>query len=65
MITAVATSAASPAPRSNRLPAAPAARRELSASEIRFITADRVRRSAALEATTRPINVGPIEFVLS
>jgi hypothetical protein len=65
MITAVATAAASPSPRSNRLPAAPAARRELSASEILFAAADRLRRSQALEASSGAINVGPIEFKLS
>jgi hypothetical protein len=64
MITTVATAAA-PAPKHNRLPAAKAARREPSASEILFAAADRLRRSQALESRSGAINVGPIEFVLS
>jgi hypothetical protein len=65
MPTTVATAAAAPEPKSSRLPAAPAARRELSVEEIHFITADRVRRCQALKASSGAINIGPVAFVLS
>lgn len=64
-MTCTVATAAAPEPKSNRLPVALAAGRELTVSEIHFITADRVRRSQALEATSGSINIGPIAFVLS